>query len=55
MNDEDDEILQNEYLKHVAIGRLQLLLGHLIVNAEDSNNKQKDKSGWEWEWEFYNS
>ncbi|RIA87381.1 hypothetical protein C1645_777441 [Glomus cerebriforme] len=50
---EDDSILQNEYLKHVAIGRLQLLLGHLIVNTDD--DKRKEKSGWEWEWEFYNS
>jgi hypothetical protein len=55
-NDEDDKILQNEHLKQVAIGRLQLLLGHLIINAGDPNsNKQEEKSGWGWEWEFYDS
>ncbi|CAB4406161.1 unnamed protein product [Rhizophagus irregularis] len=50
-HEDDDDILQNEYLKHVAIERLQLLLGHLIVNTDDD----KRKEGWEWEWEFYNS
>ncbi|GBC08068.1 hypothetical protein RclHR1_00790018 [Rhizophagus clarus] len=47
---EDNDILQNEYLKRVAIERLQLLMGH-IINTDDD----KRKEGWEWEWEFYNS
>src|SRR6266498_2699950 len=49
-DDDDDKILQNEFLKNVAIGRLQLLLGHLIVNTDNDNNqnnKQKETSGWE--------
>ncbi|CAG8511406.1 6040_t:CDS:1 [Funneliformis caledonium] len=53
---DDDKPLRNELLKNVAIGRLQLLLGHLIVCTDNENsNKQKEESGWGWEWEFYNS
>ncbi|CAI2173499.1 18932_t:CDS:2 [Funneliformis geosporum] len=53
---DDDKSLRNELLKNVAIRRLQLLLGHLIVCTDNENtNKQKEESEWGWEWEFYNS
>lgn len=53
---ENDQILQDEYLKSVTLGRLQLLFGHLDVKSD--NNKSGDRenqTNWEWEWELHGS
>ncbi|RHZ72572.1 hypothetical protein Glove_242g72 [Diversispora epigaea] len=53
--DENDKILQDEYLKNMALGRLKILFGHLDVEASNKTNVNENQTNWEWEWELHGS